>query len=349
MSSLVEGRGLCGIGRSPSAMQSAPPYTPRTPAIARAGPESMRRIFACGWGERTIAAYAWASRLKSSANRPAPVSSRRSSLRRIGWPMAPESISQNLPGSFTAKGRARRTSKLVQRLHLDDRRAVVAADPQRAGARRIVEIDAADVGRARQHVFGVLAAPDVESRHAVGEHRPGPRLAVAAGHRVVGRAPRRRHLPLRDVLGPGIEHADGVALIFGKPQPALVIDATAPRAGVRSRGRVDGRSPGLGVDPDDVACREVEQIGVVLRVRVDAVGADALAAARVLESAEVLDLVGEEIETVDMAAVGVLDPHLVVGGGAFDRDMAELARVRVTPTENKEWIKNSDGGHIYRL
>src|SRR5712691_13116719 len=102
MSSLVEGRGLCGIGRSPSAMQSAPPYTPRTPAIARAGPESMRRIFACGWGERTIAAYAWAFRLKSSVNRPAPVSSRRSSLRRIGWPMAPDATSPDLPGSFTA-------------------------------------------------------------------------------------------------------------------------------------------------------------------------------------------------------------------------------------------------------
>src|SRR5256714_1428202 len=87
--------------------------------------------------------------------------------------------------------------------------------------------------------------------------------------------------------------------------------------------------PGLGVDPDDVAGREVEQIGVVLRVGVDAVGADALAAARILEGAEVLHLVGGEIETVDMAAVGVLDPHLVVAVGAFDRDVAELAGVGV--------------------
>src|SRR6266581_3625858 len=62
---------------------------------------------------------------------------------------------------------------------------------------------------ARQHVLRILPALDVEARHAVGQHRPGPRLAVLAGHRVVGRAPWRRHLPLRDALGPGIEHADG--------------------------------------------------------------------------------------------------------------------------------------------
>src|SRR6267143_5805125 len=206
-------------------------------------------------------------------------------------------------------------TNLVERFDLHDGRAVVAADPERSRAHRIVEIDAADVGRARQHVFRVLAALDVEARHAVGQHGPRPGLAVSAGHGVIGRAPRRRHLPLRDALGPGIEHADCVALVFGKPQPAFVIDAAAPRAGVRSRGQVDGRILGLRIDPDDVAGREVEQIGVVLRVRVDPVGADALAAARILEGAEVLHLVGDEIETVDMAAVGVLDPHLVVAMG----------------------------------
>jgi len=39
------------------------------------------------------------------------------------------------------------------------------------------------------------------------------------------------------------------------------------------------------------------------------------------EGAEVLHPVGDEIESVDVAAVGVLDPHLVVAVGAFDRDM----------------------------
>src|SRR5258708_17504295 len=183
------------------------------------------------------------------------------------------------------------------------------------------------VGRGR--MYSVYRPLRVEARHAVGQHGSRPRLAVAAGHGVVRRAPGRRHFPLRDALGPGIEHADRVALIFGEPQPAFVIDAAAPRAGVGSRGRVDGRLTGLGVDPDDVAGREVEQVGVVLRVRVDAVGADALAAARILEGAEVLHLVGSEIETVDMAGGGVLDPYLVVARGAFDGDVAELACVAV--------------------
>src|SRR5712691_6558481 len=108
---------------------------------------------------------------------------------------------------------------LVERFHLDDRCTVIAADPKRAGILRIVDIDATDVGRAGQHVFRVLPALNVEAGHTVGQHGPGPRLAVAV-----------EHLPLRHAFGLGIEHADGVALVFAKPQPALAIDATAPRA-----------------------------------------------------------------------------------------------------------------------
>src|ERR1700688_4759686 len=67
---------------------------------------------------------------------------------------------------------------LVERFDLDNRRAVVAADPKRAGVLRIVDIDAADVGRARQHVFRILAALDIQTRHTVGRHGPGPRLTV---------------------------------------------------------------------------------------------------------------------------------------------------------------------------
>ena len=48
-----------------------------------------------------------------------------------------------------------------------------------------------------------------------------------------------------------------------------------------------------------------------------------------LKCAEVLELVGDEIEPVDVAAVGILDPHLVVDRRAFDREMAELAAVGV--------------------
>ena len=48
-----------------------------------------------------------------------------------------------------------------------------------------------------------------------------------------------------------------------------------------------------------------------------------------LRRAEILELVGREIEPIDVAAVGILDPHLVVDRRAFDREMAELAGVGV--------------------
>jgi hypothetical protein len=57
---------------------------------------------------------------------------------------------------------------LVERFDLDNRCAVIAADPKRAGVLGIVDIDAADVGWARQHVFRILAALDIKTRHAVG-------------------------------------------------------------------------------------------------------------------------------------------------------------------------------------
>ena len=92
MSNLVCGTGVCGIGFIPSAAQSAPVNTPSTPGIALAALVSMRTIRACGCGERTIAAWVSPSMLKSSVKRPLPVSSRASSLRRIGWPIEPKAV-----------------------------------------------------------------------------------------------------------------------------------------------------------------------------------------------------------------------------------------------------------------
>src|SRR5712692_6053759 len=103
MSSLVEGRGWCGIGPRRSAAQSTPLYTFRTPGIARARAASTRTRRACGWGERTITAWAWRAMLKSSVNRPAPVKRRRSSLRRSGSPIAPAAAPSGLLRSFTAR------------------------------------------------------------------------------------------------------------------------------------------------------------------------------------------------------------------------------------------------------
>ena len=140
--------------------------------------------------------------------------------------------------------RSRNEFRLVERFDLDDRCAVVAADPQRAGVLRIVDINAANVGRARQHVFRVLAALDYPDA-------PHGRSAWnRSTHRRCGRAT-ASYGALHGVgtfhsghaLGLGIEHADRVALIFAKPQPAFAIDAAAPRAGIRSRSLVDRRLP----------------------------------------------------------------------------------------------------------
>src|SRR6185437_1146678 len=86
---------------------------------------------------------------------------------------------------------------------------------------------------------------------------------------------------------------------------------------------------GLGIDAYDVAGGEIEQIKIVLRIRMDAVGADTLAGARVLRRAEILEFAGGEIEPIDVAAGGVLDPYGVIGGRTFDREMTELAGVGV--------------------
>src|SRR5580704_18706120 len=126
-----------------------------------------------------------------------------------------------LTPALSPLGRGR---KSIQRLDLDDRSAVVAADPQRAGVLGVVDEDAADIGRPRQRVFGVLPGLDVEARDPVGVHRGGPGIAVLVGYRVIRRRPRCRHFPFLDLAGLRVEHADGIAEIFGEPQPALVVD-----------------------------------------------------------------------------------------------------------------------------
>src|SRR5262245_15495327 len=60
-----------------------------------------------------------------------------------------------------------------------------------------------------------------------------------------------------------------------------------------------------------------------------AVCPDASAGLRIFKVAEVLHLVGDEIKTVDVSDVRVLDPDLVIDRSAFDRDMAELATIGI--------------------
>src|SRR5262249_58317195 len=60
-----------------------------------------------------------------------------------------------MEGARERRGRRSRveTKLLVQRLELDDVGAVVAAYPERHRGRRVVDEDAADVGRLRQQVL----------------------------------------------------------------------------------------------------------------------------------------------------------------------------------------------------
>jgi len=51
-----------------------------------------------------------------------------------------------------ASGCCAASCRLVERLELDDRRAVVRADPEGHGRGRVVDVDAPDVGAARQEI-----------------------------------------------------------------------------------------------------------------------------------------------------------------------------------------------------
>src|SRR5712672_308644 len=123
----------------------------------------------------------------------------------------------------------------IHRLDFDDRRAVIAADPEAHRGGRIIHKHAADIGRLRQQIFHELAGPGIEPRYPIAEHRAGPGFAVLVCDHVVGLPPRRRKDPFLDLLGLGIEHADGIASIFGEPETVLLIDPAATRTRVRNR------------------------------------------------------------------------------------------------------------------
>src|SRR5215510_7444230 len=61
----------------------------------------------------------------------------------------------------------------------------------------------------------------------------------------------------------------------------------------------------------------------------DTVGSNASACLRIFEVTEVLHLVGDEIEPVDIADVGVLDPDLVIDARTLDCEVAELTAIRI--------------------
>src|SRR5580692_6837056 len=82
-----------------------------------------------------------------------------------------------IPGSRAFGPRPGMTEASIQRLDLDDRGAVVAADPEHRPRAAIVDEDAADIGRARQLIFGDGVGLRIKAGDAVGQHRAGPDLA----------------------------------------------------------------------------------------------------------------------------------------------------------------------------
>src|SRR5215470_10085001 len=99
----------------------------------------------------------------------------------------------------------------IERLDLDDRAAVIAADPQNGPPAALFDKDAADVGRPRQLIFHDGVRRWIEPRHAIAHHRARPDLATPGPDDVVWIAPRCGQLPFLDDIRPGVEAADGVA------------------------------------------------------------------------------------------------------------------------------------------
>src|SRR5689334_15979368 len=218
------------------------------------------------------------------------------------WPGLSEAKSGPEPAGFTCAVPASRFTQCglravpsLQRLDLHDRGAVVAADPEDGPRARLVDEHPPDVGRARQQVLDDPIGPGIEPRHPVVEHRARPHLAVLRRHDVVGRAPRRRQLPLADLLRRRIEHADAVAAVLGEPQKVLRVDPAAARPRTGKRRLPDRDLAGPGVALADAGAAELEQIEIVRLVGRHAVAADLLAVA-VLRLAEVLPLAGRDVE-----------------------------------------------------
>src|SRR5262245_25408209 len=202
----------------------------------------------------------------------------------IGWPTGRSKCNrpkcrwpgQARPSQCVPPGVAR----LLQRLDLDDRGTVVVADPEHRSRPGLLDEHATDVSRARQEIFSDLAALGVEPRHVVVRHRAGPHLRAAlARHDVVRVAPCLRQLEFLHLLGCGVEHADRVAAILGKPETALIVESAAPRPRALRRRRPDLDLAGFGAADADTVAAELQHVDVVVLVGRVAVAAD-LAIAR---------------------------------------------------------------------
>src|SRR5262249_33465969 len=150
-----------------------------------------------------------------------------------------------LPTGTFAKA-ANRTS--VQRFDLDNRSAVIAADPKANRRCRIVYKDSTNVCWPRQQIVHHRAGFCVQPRHLVRDHRSGPCVLVLVENDIIGRRPPRGEFPLREFLGSGVEHSNAIPPVLAEPEPILPIHASASRGGT-SRGNLEQLYlAGFGID-----------------------------------------------------------------------------------------------------
>ena len=215
---------------------------------------------------------------------------------------------------------ALRRRRGVERLELDDRCAVVVADPEGHRRRTVVHEHAPHIGGARQEVLDELAALRIETQNAVVVFATRPDVAVPVRRHVVRPRAGRRNLPFLKALAPRVEHPDAIAVVLAEPQAILGIHHPAAGAGAR-RGRLE--DPDLaahGIDSTDVFGAEHEEVPVVPGVGNDIVDVRP----RNLVRLEEVESTGCDVEPQDRVRPGVLQPHLAVDVGAIGADLIDL-------------------------
>src|SRR5436309_12585959 len=131
--------------------RASTPTTTVAPRSTTTGASARRNA-----GAPLISTAGQKTRRANTASRSAPTSASSSAARGFVWIDLRQKASG--AGAMLRRRRNRNRGVLLQWLDLDDRGAVVAADPKRAGLLGVIDVDAADVGRAREMVFGVLPA-----------------------------------------------------------------------------------------------------------------------------------------------------------------------------------------------
>jgi hypothetical protein len=199
----------------------------------------------------------------------------------------------------------------VQRLDLDQRMVVIAADPEGHRFGRIVERDRAHIDVARHQELDRLAGLRVDPHHAVGAHGRSPQIAVLVELRPV-RERIGRQIVFGELLGLGIEHRDFVGAILGDRQAILIVDLEPPHPRMQGRRRIPGHLQGLGVDLAEMAVVEFGHPQIVVGVRNHLIDAVRAAGRQRIGRVEFLPIAGREIDPEDVLRADALGPDFAV-------------------------------------